>query len=358
MKKLDKYILKQFLGTFSFTLILILLISVVFDISEKIDDFYRREAPLDAIVFDYYLNFIVHYGLLFSALFTFIAVILSTSKLANNTEIIAILNCGLSLKRLLYPYIIGALIISGFAFYLNNWILPVTNQTRLDFEQEYIRSKKNERYKNIHRQVSPEQYIYLESYNTAKEKGFRFTYEIFENKHLISKFKSDFITWDSIQQNWYAENYVLREFGEMEETVERGANINKNFDFKPNELVYLKNSTNLMTLPELHRFISKEKVRGAQNIHYYLLDLYQRYTTPLTTFILMLIGFSVAVHKKRGGIGVNLVYGFILTTLFILFQKVSITFTTNSDLPPILAILLPNIIFGLYAIKLFKKANR
>ena len=149
MKKLDKYILKQFLGTFAFTLILILLISVVFDISEKIDDFYRRDAPLDAIIWEYYLNFIIHYGLLFSALFTFIAVIISTSKLANNSEIIAIINCGLSIKRLLKPYLLGATIIACISFYLNNWILPTTNQIRLDFEQEYIYSKKNERYKFI-----------------------------------------------------------------------------------------------------------------------------------------------------------------------------------------------------------------
>lgn len=358
MKKLDRYILKQFLGTFTFTLVLILLISVVFDVSEKIDDFYRREAPLDAIIFDYYLNFVVHYGLLFSALFTFIAVIISTSRLANNTEIIAILNCGLSLKRLLRPFAVGALIIAIVSFFLNNWVLPITNQTRLDFEQEYIRSKKNERHKNIHRQISPDHYIYLESYNTSKEKGFRFTYEIFEKGKLNSKFKSDFITWDSIQGKWLAENYILREFLEQSERIDRGSKIHKDFGFKPQELVYLKNSTNLMTLPELHRFIKKEKIRGAENIHYYLLDLYQRYITPLTTFILMLIGFSVAVHKKRGGIGVNLVYGFILTTLFILFQKIAITFTTNSDLPPIFAILLPNILFGLYALKLFKDANR
>ena len=142
MKKLDKYILKQFLGTFAFTLILILLISVVFDVSEKIDDFYRREAPLGKIFSQYYINFIIHYGLLFSALFTFIAVILSTSKLANNSEIIAMINCGLSIKRLLKPYLIGAAIIACVSFYLNNWILPTTNEIRLEFEEQYIFSKK------------------------------------------------------------------------------------------------------------------------------------------------------------------------------------------------------------------------
>ncbi len=358
MKKLDRYILKQFLGTFTFTLVLILLISVVFDVSEKIDDFYRREAPLDAIIFDYYLNFIIHYGLLFSALFTFISVIVSTSKLANNTEVIAILNCGLSLKRLLRPYFIGAFVIAGISFYLNNWVLPITNQARLDFEQEYIRSKKNERYKNIHRQISPDNYIYLESYNTRKQKGFRFSYEIFEGEELASKFKSDFITWDTLKGVWLAENYSFRELETEGEKIEKGSSTHKDFGFLPEELVYQKNSTNLMTLPELHSFIDKEEIRGAENIHYYLLDLYQRYATPFTTFILTLIGFSVAIHKKRGGIGVNLVYGFGLTTLFILFQKISITFTTNSDMSPLLAICLPNIIFGTYAYYLFRKANR
>ena len=299
MKRLDKYILKQFLSTFAFTLILILLISVVFDVSEKIDDFYRREAPLDAIISEYYINFIIHYGLLFSALFTFIAVIISTSKLSNNSEIIAILNCGLSIKRLLKPYLIGAAIIACISFYLNNWILPTTNQIRLDFEQEYIYSKKNQRYKNIHRQIQPNHYIYLESYNISKQKGFRFSYEIFEGQQLVSKFKSDFITWDTLKGEWLAENYNFRTLEIKGEKINIGKIIHKDFGFKPEELVYQKNTTNLMTLPELHKFVKKERLKGAENIRFYFLDLYQRYSIPFTTFILTLIGFSLAIHKKK-----------------------------------------------------------
>ena len=357
MKKLDIYILKQFLGTFAFTLILILLISVVFDVSEKIDDFYRREAPLDVIISDYYLNFIIHYGLIFSALFTFIAVIISTSKLANNSEIIAMLNCGLSIKKLLKPYLIGAAIIACLSFYLNNWVLPTTNQIRLDFEQEFIYSIKNNRYKSIHRQIQPNHFIYLESYNINKKKGFRFSYEIFEAQELRSKFKSDFITWDTLKGQWLAENYNFRELKIDGEKINKGQSIHKDFGFRPEELVYQKNSTNLMTLPELHKFVKKEQTRGAQNIHFYFLDLYQRYFSPFTTFILTIIGFSVAIHKKRGGIGLNLVYGFGLTTIFILFQKIFVTFTTNSDLHPLNAILFPNVIFGILAYYLFRKAQ-
>lgn len=358
MKKIDRYILKQFLGTFAFSLIMILLISVVFDVSEKIDDFYRREAPLKKIIFDYYINFIIHYGLLFSALFTFIAVIISTSKLAKNTEVIAILNSGWSLKRLLQPYLIGATLIASISFYLNNWVLPATNETRLDFEQEYIRNKKNERFKNIHRQIRLGHFIFMESYNTKKQKGFRFSYEIFKGGHLISKFRSDFITWDPQKKSWLAENYSFRELNQYGENIDKGAKIEKDFGFDPYELIYEKSSTNLMILPELKHFIEKERNRGADNVHYYLLDLYQRYMTPFTTFILTLIGFSLAIHKKRDGTGLNLVYGFILTTLFILFQKISITFTTNSDLNPFIAILLPNIVFGIFAYYLFQRAER
>ncbi len=357
MKKIDRYILKQFLGTFLFSLTLILLISIVFDVSEKIDDFYKREAPFDKIILDYYVNFMIHYGLLFSPLFTFIAVIISTSKLSSNTEIIAMLNCGMSIKRLLKPFFIGATIIACFSFYLNNWVLPITNQTRLDFEQEFIRNKKNNRHKNIHRQVLPGEYIYLESYNSKKQKGFRFSYEIFKDDQLSSKFKSDFITWDSLKGEWLTENYIFRKLNENGEQIERGSSTYKDFAFIPEELVYEKNSTNLMKIQELHSFIKKEKIRGSENIYYYLLDLYQRYANPLTTFILTLIGFSIAIHKKRGGIGVNLVYGFILTTLFILFQKISITFTTNSNLNPLWAIMLPNFIFGYVAYYLFRKAE-
>ncbi len=337
---------------------MILLISVVFDVSEKIDDFYRREAPLKKIIFDYYVNFIIHYGLLFSALFTFIAVIISTSKLAKNSEIIAILNSGWSLKRLLRPYLIGATLIASISFYLNNWLLPTTNEIRLEFEQEFIRNKKSERFKNIHRQIKPGHFIFMESFNTKKQKGFRFSYEIFREGHLISKFKSDFITWNEKKELWLAENYNFRKLNQLGEKIEKGAKIEKDFGFYPSELIYQKSSTNMMILPELNNFIEKEKKRGAENIHYYFLDLYQRYMTPLTTFILTLIGFSLAIHKKRDGTGLNLVYGFILTTLFILFQKISITFTTNSNLDPFLAILLPNLIFGVLAYYLFQRAER
>jgi lipopolysaccharide export system permease protein len=197
----------------------------------------------------------------------------------------------------------------------------------------------------------------MESYNTKKQKGFRFSHEIFDKGRLISKFKSDFITWDPQKKSWLAENYSLRKLNEFGEDIEKGAKTEKEFGFDPSELILQKNSTNLMNLPELTDFIEKEQIRGADNMHYYLLDLYQRYMTPLTTFILTLIGFSLAIHKKRDGTGLNLVYGFILTTLFILFQKISITFTTNSDLPPFLAILLPNLIFGVFAYYLFRRAE-
>ena len=197
-----------------------------------------------------------------------------------------------------------------------------------------------------------------EPFVNRKQKGFRFTHEVFKEYQLASKYKADFISWDTLEQKWLAESYNYRILEADGESIERGSSQFKDFGFKPEELVYQKNSTNLMTLPELHKFIAKEKERGAENLHYYYLDLYQRYATPFTTFILTLIGFSLAIHKKRGGIGVNLVYGFVLTTLFILFQKVSITFTTNSDLSPIFAIWLPNILFGAFAYYLFRKANR
>lgn len=350
--------MKQFLGTFVFTLVLILLISIVFDISEKIDDFYQRQAPIDAIISDYYLNFVVHYGLLFSSLFTFLAVIISTSKLANNSEIIAILNSGMNVKRLLRPYFIGAAIIATVTFFCDNWILPKTNQVRLDFEQQYLRKKKDERYKNIHRQISPEHYIFMESYNGKKQKGFRFSYEIFDQQQLISKFQSDFITWDTLEGKWLAESYSFRTIKEKGEKLEKGSKIYKDFGFAPEELVYKTNSTSLMTFPNLIKFIEKEKIRGAENIHFFEIEKHHRAAAPITTFVLTLIGFAVAIHKRRGGIGVNLVYGFVLTTLFILFQKVAITFATNSNLTPFMAAWLPNIVFGLYAYHLYRKANR
>ncbi|HRR23008.1 MAG TPA: LptF/LptG family permease, partial [Bacteroidia bacterium] len=215
VKILDLYIIKKFLGTFLFAIGLIICIAVVFDISEKVDDFIERNAPLKAIAFDYYLNFIPYFANLFSPLFVFISVIFFTSKMAGQTEIIAILNSGISFNRFLRPYIISATVIAIASFYLNNWVIPHANLVRLQFENIYIKNPYVYRGRNIHRQIKPGEFVYFESYDNKANTGFMFSIEKFEGGKLVTKLMADRITWDSLAQKWSIENYTIRNINGM-----------------------------------------------------------------------------------------------------------------------------------------------
>ena len=222
MKILDLYIIKKFLGTFFFSMVLIILIVVVFDISEKIDDFIGREAPLKAIVFDFYFNFIPFFVNLFSPLFTFIAVILFTSQLATRTEIVAILCSGVSYRRLLLPYMVSAIVIAILSLYLNNFVIPIATKKRIAFEDKYIRNEFQNRNRNIHIQLSPGNYIYLESYNTTEITGYKFSIEKFKNDELAYKLIAESIKWDTTKNNWSINNYYIREIKGMDESLKFG----------------------------------------------------------------------------------------------------------------------------------------
>ncbi len=355
MKKIDKYLLNDFLKTFIFTISLILLISIVFDISEKIDDFVSNKAPLKKIILDYYTNFVVYYGLIFTPLFTFISIILSISKLANNSEIISIINSGFSLKRILLPYIYGGILISMFSFFFNNFILPKTNEIRINFENKYFTNKNYKRKNYININLTQNENIFIQSFNVKKLKGYNFSHKIFDDNKLIYTLNSDFIEWNDVDKNWMIKNYKIYEIRETGEKISVGKLINKKFNFSINDIISSKNSTKEMNIIELHKFISKQNKIGSSNINYFLIDLYERYFSVLSTFILIIIGFSLSIHKKMEGIGINIVYGFIMTTIFILIQKIFISFTIKSNLYPFLSIIIPNLIFGVLAIILFKK---
>ena len=224
-KKIDKFIIKKFLGTFFFALALIIAIAVVFDFSEKIDDFIEKQAPAKAIIFDYYLNFIPFFANLFSPLFVFIAVIFFTSKMASNTEIIAILNAGVSFYRILVPYLVAALIIALISFYFNGWVIPKANESRIAFIHTYVKNPHVVRERNIHRQIEKDNFIYIQSYNNLKNIGYQFSHEQFHNNELIYKLISEKVIWDSINKNWIAENYFIRELNGLEEKIFEGSNL-------------------------------------------------------------------------------------------------------------------------------------
>lgn len=355
---IDRYIIKKFLGTFVYAILLVVVISVVFDISEKIDDFLKRDAPLKAIIFDYYLNFIPYFVNLFSYLFIFISVVYFTARMAQQTEIIAIINAGVSFRRLLRPYFITAGILAVFSFSLNNFVLPYANTKRLEFENTYINNRIGFVDNNIHRQLAPGQFAYFQSYNTIENRGYRFTLEVFVDNKMTSKLSAETCQWDSLKNKWTLRNYRIHRFGEMNEYITTGFVKDTTFNLHPSE--FKRRNTNVQTLnfTELSDFIEKEQKRGAGDIEYYMVEKYQRTSMPFAAFILTLIGASLSSRKARGGIGVNIAIGFVISFAYILFMQVSSTFATNGSFHPALAAWTPNIIFLFLGIYLAIKAPK
>ncbi len=358
MKTLDKYIIKKFLGTFFLSLALIIVIAVVFDISEKIDDFLERHAPLSAIVFQYYLNFIPYFANLFAPLFVFISVIFFTAKMAANTEIVAILNSGVSFKRMLLPYFISAATIAIISFYFNGWVIPHSNNTRLAFENVYIRNPVEFKDRNIHRQISPGVFIYMESYNTNENMGFRFSMEKIQDGKRTYFLNSDRITWDSTLSKWRIDNYYIRTINGFHEHLTSGLFIDTTLSFYPSDFKRRLTIVEAMDTPALNRFIEDEKLQGSASIPIYLIEKYRRGAVPVAIFILTLMGVSLSSRKTRGGIGVQLGIGITLSFTYILFMQISNTFATSGSVPPLLAVWIPNIIFSVIALFLLKIAPK
>lgn len=358
MKILDKYIIRKFLGTFFFSLALIIVIAVVFDISEKLDDFIERKAPLRAIVFDYYLNFIPYFANLFAPLFVFISVIYFTARMAANTEIVAILNSGVSFKRLLVPYFIAAGLLAAVSFYFNGWVIPHSNKIKLDFENVYIKNPVEFKDRNIHRQISPGVFMYMESYNNRNNTGYRFSLEKIEDGRRTWYLNSDRIQWDSLTGKWIIYNYYARKINGFHERLESGARKDTTLKMKPADFKRRLNVIEAMDNRELNRFIREEKLQGSENVTAYLVESYRRIALPFSTFILMLIGVSLSSRKIRGGIGAQLGLGITLSFAYILFMQISNTFAINGSIAPVIAVWFPNVIFAGVAFLLIRIAPK
>lgn len=357
IKILDLYIIRKFLGTFFFALALIISIAIVFDISEKIDDFLEREAPLRAIVFDYYLNFIPFFANLFSPLFIFISVIFFTSRMAGQTEIIAILASGVSFKRLLVPYVVSSLILGLLSFYMNNYVIPHSNTARINFETRYIKNPFVFKNRHVHRQIAPGQFIYFESFNNIDKIGYQFSYERMKDNKIVFKLLSERIYWDTLKNKWTLENYFTREIDGLNEKISSGYRMDTVFSFYPAEFSRRTNFIETMDTPELNKYIQQETLRGSEEVPFYLVEKYKRLSYPFATFILTIIGVSLSSRKVRGGIGVQIGAGILLSFTYIMFMQVSQTFATNGDLPAWLAVWIPNILYAFIAIYLLKKAS-
>ena len=358
MNKLDWYIVRKFLGTFFFTLALILLIVIVFDISEKIDDFLESEVTIKSIIIDYYLNFIPYFGNLFSPLFIFISVIFFTSKMANDTEIIAIFNSGMSFNRLLKPFMISAVMLGALSFVLGNFIIPSSNSERINFENKYLNSKRYSRAKNIHMQIQPGQYIYMESFNSTRNIGYKFTLENFKNGKLDSKLKSDYIQYDTLIQKWTINKYEVREFNDDGEIISNGSSIDTSLNLSPHDFTKRKSLVETMNMFELNDYIADEELKGSEQLVYHKIEKHKRVAFPFASIILTLIAVAIASRKTRGGIGIHLGIGILIAFTYILFMQVSTTFATNSNLAPALAVWIPNLCYMVLASILLFKASK
>lgn len=359
LKIIDYYIIKKFLGTFFFALILIIGIAVIFDLSEKLDDFITKGASFKNIVFDYYLNFIPYFAVLFSSLFTFISVIFFTSKMAYNTEIIAILNSGMSFRRLLYPYFISAFLLSAFAFALSNYVIPKANIKRFAFEEVYIHSRPMSYDKqDIHKQLEPGVFVYMQSFSNPSSTGYKFSMENFEGEKLKSKLMADYIQWDSIRNKWTIRNYYIRKIDGLKESIIRGDKIDTTLNLRPEEFKRRDNFVEAMSIGELNSYIKTLTMEGADNINLFKIEREKRLAFPFSTFILTLIGVTLSTRKVRGGIGVHIGIGLTLSFAYILFMQFSQQFAISGTLSPLLAAWIPNIIFSFISLYLYWMAPK
>lgn len=358
--KLDRYILKKFMATYFYAIGLIVILVVVFDLSEKLDDFIENKAPLNAIIFDYYVNFIPYFVNLFSGLFTFIAVIFFTSKMATHSEIIAILSGGVSYRRFLRPYFVGGIILTLLSFTLINWVIPHANIKRMDFDEKYCRSTPYQNRDNdIHRQISPGIFIYMQSYNTTMDIGYRFSLERFEGRKLKEKINSDYIKWDSTKNKWAIHNYNIRVIDSTSEYVEWGDYLDTTFvNFDKSDFSSRDEIVETMNYRELNEFIEKQKLSGTANVAVYEIEKHKRFALPFSTIILAIMGVCISSEKKRGGIGINIGLGLALAFSYILMQEITMVFAVNAGFNPFLSLWIPNIVYAIITFFLYKYASR
>ncbi len=359
IKIIDGYIIRKFIGTYFYSIILIISISIVFDVNENLAKFTANNAPLRAIVFDYYANFVPYFANLFSPLFVFIAVIFFTSKLAGNSEIIAMLACGMSFKRLMRPYMISAALISLLNFYLGSYVIPKGTVVRHNFEALYKNNKKQTSASNVQLQVGKGVIAYIAQYDDVNKTGYGFSLDKFERKKLVSHMTANVIKYDTISDSryhWKAINYKIRDLRGMREHIKTGMEIDTAIMMEPMDLVFSKGQQETFTSPELKRYISKQKDRGSSNVVQYEMEYHKRIASCFASFILTVIGASLSARKRKGGMGLYLGIGLALSFSYILLQTISSTFAINANTPPLVAAWIPNILYAFIAYYCYRHA--
>ena len=359
IKKIDWYIAKKFILTFFLAMLLIIVIVIIFDLSEKIDNFVKNEAPLKEIVFDYYGNFIPYFINMFTGMFVFITVIFFTSRMASNSEIIAILSCGVSFKRMMVPYIVTAVLIALLSIGLNLFVIPQANSTRLEFEAKYVKRHNTYNLRDIHYQISPGQFVYIESFSRWNNTAYKFTIEDMDGHRLTRKVSAETAVWDTTMDGWHLRKVFTREYtAGLQDRVVYKENVDTVIALKIKDL--FNNEKTVETLPAraLSDLISTQKMRGDKNVMYAQIEQQRRLAIPFSAIILTIIGVSLSARKRRGGIGWNIGLGIAIAFSYILFLRLSEMFVYTDTLPPVIALWLPNLLYTGIAAFLFKKASQ
>ena len=357
MNKIDRYIIKKFLGTFFYSLLLLLLVVIVIDFSEKIDDFIQNDLSFFTIMSEYYLHFLPYFANLFSPLFIFISVVFFTSRLADNSEIIAIFNSGMSFKRFLRPFIISAVFLSVLSFILGSYVIPISNKYRIDFQNKYLKSQKQILRKNIHLQKTENHYYYLEGYNNKRNIGYKFSVENFENGKLINKLRANYIQWNEETKKWTLNKYEIRTFHKDGETLKLGEKTDTTLMLLPSDFIVQTNLAETMNLKELNKNIESETIKSSGKAKFYKIEKHKRIAFPFAIIILTIIAVSLSSKKKKGGIGTNMGLGLLISFSYILFFQFSSTLSINGNLEPWIAVWIPNILYIFLGILLLRKTQ-
>ena len=359
-KTLDRYIIGKFVGTYLFAIAMIIVVVVVFDYVEKIDDFTQMHAPVSAIIFDYYFKFVPFFINQFSALFTFIAVIFFTSKLAYQTEIVAMLSGGMSFKRLMWPYFLGALFITVLSLTMSLWLIPATQKDCVAFEQKYIARRAREQYdRHIYRQVEPGTFAYIRGFSKTTSVASFFALEQYEGSRMVGSLEASDVKFDPESKRWTAQRYVERRFDkDGEESFLQSRNLDTVINLDVVELGRLTELLTTMNIVELNDFLEQQKQKGSDSLRQIEVEHHIRYAYPFGTFILTLIGVSLSSRKVRGGTGLHIGIGIALCFSYIMLTRVFEEFAKGGSMPTLLAVWLPNLIFLVIGIYLYRKAPK
>ncbi len=359
MKIIDWYILKRYLTTFSMMLLLFVPIGIVIDVSEKINRILENKAPLNETIF-FYLNFTVYFASFLFPIFLFLSIIWFTSKLANNSEIIAILSSGVSFTRFLRPYIVGATVVSLFAILMSFYLVPTASKNYNEFKYKYLKKYTETRESiNVYKQLNDTQYIHVKSFDPSSKTAFEFSLETFNTENqLKEKIQASSIKWNDADSTYTLRNFNKRVIGEFDDRLYSEVTKDTILNFDLEDLTPVIYMAETLSIGELNRFIEREKLRGSGNISTYLVVKYKRYAVPVSAFILTIIAVSVSAMKRRGGMGINLAVGIFIAFSYVFFDKMFGTLAEKSSISPMLAVWLPNIIFGILAIYLLRNAKR